>query len=390
MVRFYHREHMVDFTLTAEQLALRELAHEFAVNELRPVAAEFDRNATFPRAIIDKAHAVGLMNGLVPERFGGTGLSLFEVVLIEEELAWGCAGIQSSVGCNGLASIPVLRGGSEDVQAEFFAELIAGPTLASFCLTETEAGSDVGAIQTVAARRGGKYVLNGSKVFITNAGEADFYVVFARTDPGAGRKGLSAFLVRRDDSIVVGPPEEKLGHRASSTAALTFNDTEVDARHLLGQEGEGFDLAMTTLDISRPSVAAIAVGIARAAMEHAVGYAREREQFGSPIASNQAIQFMLADMATKVHLARLAVWNAAVLGDQGKRNTAEAAHAKRFAADIAMEVTTDAVQIFGGYGYTKSYPVEKLMRDAKLMQIYEGTSQIQRLVIAREMLAPER
>jgi acyl-CoA dehydrogenase len=381
---------MVDFTLTAEQHALRDLTHEFAVKEVRPVAAEYDRDSTFPRAIIDKAHALGLLNPRIPERFGGSGSSVMDAVLIDEEMAWGCAGIYTSIGCNSLAATPVLLAGSDDVQSTFFTELTSEPKLASFCLTEAQAGSDVGAIRTQAVRRGDKYVLNGSKSFITNAEHADFFVVFAKTDPEAGTKGVSAFLVRADDSVVVDPKEDKLGHRASNTCGVTFDGTEVDAKYMLGEPGSGFKLAMTTLDRTRPGVAAMAVGIARAAMEHAVAYASEREQFGSPLGDKQAIQFMLADMATKVHLARLAVWNAAVLDDQGALNTSESAHAKRFAADSAMEITLDAVQIFGGYGYMKDYPVEKLMRDAKLLQIYEGTSQIQRLVIAREMLAPKK
>jgi acyl-CoA dehydrogenase len=390
MVRFYHRAGMVDFTPTAEQLALRELAHDFAANEIRPVAWEFDRDSTFPRAIIDKAHALGLMNLPLPERFGGPGLSLFDGVLIEEEMAWGCGGIQTSIGANGLALTPVLLGGSDVVQQEFFGELASEPRLASFCLTEPSAGSDVAALQTRATRKGDKFVISGSKAFITNGEFADFFVVFAKTDAAAGRDGISAFLVRRDDTVVTAGHEDKLGQRASNTASVTFADTEVSAKYLLGTENGGFQLAMATLDATRPGVAAMAVGIARAAMEFAAGYAVEREQFGAPLAANQAIQFMLADMATKVHLSRLAVWNSAVLGDQGARNTTASAHAKRFAADSAMEITTDAVQIYGGYGYTKDYPVEKLFRDAKLMQIYEGTSQIQRLVIAREMLASEK
>ena len=381
---------MVDFSLTAEQLALRELAHEFAVKEIRPVAAELDRESTFPAAIVEKAHGLGLMNTRAPERFGGPGLSLLDEVLISEELAWGCAGVQTTVGCNDLASIPVALGGSDEVRTEFFGELAEEPKLASFCLTEPQAGSDVGALRTRAVDSGGKYVLSGSKSFITNAEQAEFFVVFAKTDDAAGHKGISVFLVRRDDTVVVDRKEDKLGHRAASTSPVTFNETEIDAKYLLGELGGGFKLAMQTLDRSRPGVAAIAVGIARAAMEHATAYASEREQFGQPIAANQAIQFMLADMATKVHLSRLAAWNSAVLIDQGKPNTAESAHAKRFAADSAMEVATDAVQVFGGYGYMKDYPVEKLLRDAKLLQIYEGTSQIQRLVIAREMLTREK
>jgi acyl-CoA dehydrogenase len=245
-------------------------------------------------------------------------------------------------------------------------------------------------MRTRAVRKGDKYVLNGSKCFITNGSYADFFVVYAKTDPEAGHRGISAFLVRKDDTVIVDKKEDKMGQRASNTATITFNETEVDARYLLGEENKGFKLAMMVLDRTRPGVAAMATGIARAAFEFATTYSKERVQFGVPIAMHQAIQFMIADMATKVHLSRLAVWNSAVLLDQGKRNTLESSHAKRFAADTAMEVATDAVQIYGGYGFIKDYPVEKLMRDAKIMQLYEGTSQIQRLVIARETLLPRR
>ncbi|MDQ3849231.1 MAG: acyl-CoA dehydrogenase family protein [Actinomycetota bacterium] len=381
---------MVDFTLTDEQKSLRQLAHDFAEKEIRPVAWEYDRDGTWPQDIIDKAHEVGLMNTHLPEEHGGAGLSYLDGCIIEEELSWGCSGIQTSLGANGLAAAPVLLGGSEEVKREFAEELVAEPKLASFCLTEPEAGSDVSGMRTRAVKRGDTYVLNGSKCFITNGGYADFFTVYAKTDPEAGHRGISAFLVRRDDTVIVDKKEDKMGQRASNTATITFNDTEVPARYLLGEENKGFKLAMMTLDRTRPGVAAMATGIARAAFEFATAYSKERVQFGVPIAMHQAVQFMLADMATKVHLSRLATWNSAVLLDQGRRNTLESSHAKRFAADSAMEVATDAVQVYGGYGFIKEYPVEKLMRDAKIMQLYEGTSQIQRLVIARETLLPRR
>jgi acyl-CoA dehydrogenase len=381
---------MVDFTLTDEQKNLRELARDFAAKEIRPVAAELDRDGTFPRAIIEKAHEVGLMNTHAPEQYGGPGLSYLDGCVIEEELAWGCSGVQTSLGANGLAAAPVALGGSEEVQREYFGELVESPKLASFCLTEPGAGSDVSGMRTRAVKTGDTYVLNGSKCFITNGSHADFFTVYAKTDMDAGHRGISAFLVRKDDTVIVDKKEDKMGQRASDTATITFNETEVHERYLLGEENKGFKLAMMTLDRTRPGVAAMATGIARAAMEHAIEYSKERVQFGVPIAMHQAIQFMIADMATKVHLARLATWNSAVLLDQGQRNTLESSHAKRFAADTAMEVTTDAVQVFGGYGFIKEYPVEKLMRDAKIMQLYEGTSQIQRLVIARETLLPRR
>ncbi len=381
---------MVDFTLSDEQKALREMAHDFAVKEIRPVAWEYDRDGTWPQKVIDKAHAVGLMNTHVGEEYGGPGLSYLDGCIIEEELSWGCSGIQTSLGANGLAAAPVQLGGSDEVKKEYFGELVEEAKLASFCLTEPDAGSDVSGMRTRATRSGDKYIINGSKCFITNGGYADWFTVYAKTDPDAGHRGISAFLVRKDDTVIVDKKEDKMGQRASNTATITFNDTEVDAKYMLGEENKGFKLAMMTLDRTRPGVAAMATGIARAAFEFATEYSKERVQFGVPIAMHQAIQFMIADMATKVHLSRLATWNSAVLLDQGKRNTLESSHAKRFAADAAMEVTTDAVQVYGGYGFIKDYPVEKLMRDAKIMQLYEGTSQIQRLVIARETLLPRR
>jgi acyl-CoA dehydrogenase len=261
---------------------------------------------------------------------------------------------------------------------------------ASFCLTEPGAGSDVSSMRTRATKKGDKYVINGQKCFITNGTYADWYTVYAKTDPDAGHRGISAFVVPRDETVVIDKKEDKMGQRASNTATVTFNDTEIPADHILGEENKGFKVAMMTLDRTRPGVAAMATGIARAAMEFATEYSKERVQFGVPIAMHQAIQFMIADMATKVHLSRLATWQSAVLLDNGMRNTIESSHAKRFAADSAMEVATDAVQVYGGYGFIKEYPVEKLMRDAKIMQLYEGTSQIQRLVIARETLLPRR
>jgi acyl-CoA dehydrogenase len=379
---------MIDFSNTDEQWALRELAHDFAAHEIRPVAWEYDREATWPKAIIEKAWEVGLMNSHIPEEYGGAGASFIDGVLIEEELGWGCSGIGTSISCNGLASAPVLLGGSEQVKKTYLGMLTESPKLASFCLTEPAAGSDVSGMRTRAVKQADKYVINGSKTFITNGGYADWYTVYPKTDPAAGHRGISAFVVPRDAGVARDKHEDKMGQRASNTATITFNDAEVPAANLLGEENHGFKLAMMTLDRTRPGVAAMADGIARAAFEFAVGYSKERVQFGVPIAMHQAIQFPIADMATKLHVARLATWNSAVLLDQGKRNTLESSHAKRFSADTAMEVTTDAVQVYGGYGVIKDYPVEKLMRDAKIMQLYEGTSQIRRLIIARETLLP--
>jgi acyl-CoA dehydrogenase len=379
---------VIDFTLTDEQKALREMAHDFAEKEIRPVAWEYDRDGTWPQGIIEKAWELGLMNTHVPEAYGGPEASYLDGCIIEEELAWGCSGIQTSVGANGLAAAPVALAGSDETKRTYLGMLTEAPKLAAFCLTEPGAGSDVSGLRTRAVRRGDTYVLNGQKCFITNGGHADWFTVYAKTDPEAGHRGISAFVVDKDDTVIVDKKEDKMGQRASNTATITFNDTEVPAANRLGAENQGFKIAMATLDRTRPGVAAMAVGIARAAFEFAVGYAKERVQFGVPIAMHQAIQFMIADMATEIEAARLLTWQSAVLLDQGARNTLQSSHAKRFAADTAMKVTTDAVQVYGGYGFIKDYPVEKLMRDAKIMQLYEGTSQIQRLVIARETLLP--
>lgn len=379
---------MVDFTLTDEQKNLRDLAHDFAENEIRPVAADYDRDSSWPQDIVEKAWEVGLMNVHIPEEYGGPGLPHMSGVLVEEEMAWGCSGIQTSLGANGLACTPIELGGSDEVKRTVYSDLLESPKLASFCLTEPGAGSDVAGMRTRAVKKGDKWVISGQKCFITNASHASWYTVFAKTDPDAGHRGLSAFVVPRDDTVIIDKKEDKLGQRASNTATVSFNETEIPAGYLLGEENHGFRLAMGTLDLTRPAVAAMAVGIGRAAFEVAKAYSIERQQFGVPIAMHQAVSFMIADMATKLHAARLMTWNAAVLLDQGQRASLESSHAKRFASDSCMEITTDAVQVLGGYGYTKDYPVEKFMRDAKIMQIYEGTSQIQRLVIARETLMP--
>jgi acyl-CoA dehydrogenase len=381
---------VVDFSLTDEQKDIRELAHDFAEKEIRPVASDLDRDSIFPQEIVEKAWEVGLMNSHIPEQYGGPGLDYLTGCLIEEELGWGCSGIGTSLMCNGLAAAPVSIGGSEEIKKEYLGMLTEEPKLASFCLTEPDAGSDVSGMRTTAVRKGDKYVINGTKCFITNGSHASWYTVYAKTDKEAGHRGISAFVVPRDAGVVVDKKEDKLGQRASDTAMISFNDVEVPAGNLIGEENKGFKLAMMTLDRTRPGVSAVAVGIAQAAFEYARDYAKERVQFGVPIAMHQAIQFMIADMATKVEAARLLTWKSAALLDRGERNTLASSHAKRFAADAAMEVTVDAVQVYGGYGFIKEYPVEKLMRDAKIMQLYEGTSQIQRLVIAREVLMPRK
>jgi acyl-CoA dehydrogenase len=379
----------VSFALTDEQRDLRDLAREFAEKEIRPKAAEYDEHSTHPADIIEKAHQVGLMNPHVPEEYGGLSLSVFDGMLIGEELSWGCSGIAVSIVANTLGSAPVLLAGSEEQKQRWLPPLVDSPLLCSFALTEPNAGSDVSGIQTTAVREGDEYVLNGSKMFITNAGHAAWIVVFASTDKSQGHRGLSAFVVPTElDGVTIEKHLDKMGQRATDTSAIAIQDVRVPVENRLGEEGEGFKIAMQTLDHTRPGTAAGAVGVARAAYEHSVQYSRERVQFGQPIAMNQGVNFLIADMAAEIEAARLLTWQAAWLLDQGKRATLQSSYAKRFASDVAMKVTTDAVQIFGGYGYIKEYPVEKLMRDAKLFQIYEGTSQIQRLVIAREIFFP--
>ena len=379
----------VSFSLTEEQKALRALAHDFAEKEIRPKAAEYDEHSTHPADLVAKAHELGLMNVHIPEEYGGLGLPGFDGMLIGEELSWGCAGIAVSIVANTLGAAPVLIAGSDEQKRAWVAPLTDEPLLCSFALTEPNAGSDVSGIETTAVRDGGDYVLNGSKMFITNAGHAAWLVVFAATDRSQRHRGLSAFIVPTSaDGVVVEKHLDKMGQRATDTSAIAFQDVRVPVANRLGEEGQGFKIAMTTLDFTRPGTAAGAVGVAKAAYDYAVEYARERVQFGQPIAINQGVNFLIADMATEIEAARLLTWQAAWLHDRGRRATLQSSFAKRFAADTAMKVTTDAVQIFGGYGYMKEYPVEKLMRDAKLFQIYEGTSQIQRLVIAKEIFLP--
>jgi len=384
---------MIAFELSEEQEAFRELAHAFALNEMRPVAAEHDREGTWPAKVLAKAWDLGLMTTRIGEAYGGGGLGLLDYCLIGEELAWGCPGITTCTGGNELAVTPLSLGGSEELKQQYLRRLTEEPGFAAFCLTEPGAGSDAASLRTTAVRRHDKYVINGSKCFITNGSHADWYTVFAKTDPGAGHCGISVFVVPREAGVVVDHVEDKMGHRASDTASLSFVDVEVDADHLIGAEGQGFALAIATVDRTRPGVAAWATGLARAALELARDYVNEREQFGALLADQQGIQFMLADMATDVEASRLLAWQSAALVDAGRVGKGLAsAHAKRFAAAAAMRVTTNAVQLHGGYGYLRSCPAEKLMRDAKLMAIYEGTDQMQQLLIAREVLAapPER
>jgi acyl-CoA dehydrogenase len=381
----------VSFALTDEQKELRALAREFAEKEIRPKAAEYDEHQTHPADVIAKAHDLGLMNVHVPEEYGGLGLSTFDGILIGEEFAWGCSGMAVSLTANTLGAGPILLAGSAEQKEEWLPPLLAEPILCSFGLSEPDAGSDVARIKTTAERRGDEYVLNGSKTFISNAGHAAWTVVFAKTDPAKGHRGLSAFIVPMDaPGVSVEKHLDKMGQRSTDTSAFALTDVVVPAANRIGEEGDGFKIAMQTLDFTRPGTATGAVGVAQAAYDYAVEYARERVTFDVPIAMHQGVNFMIADMATEIEAARLLTWQAAWMLDNGygRKATLYSSFAKRFSADTAMKVTTDAVQVFGGYGYIKEYPVEKLMRDAKLFQIYEGTSQIQRLVIAREIFLP--
>jgi acyl-CoA dehydrogenase len=377
----------MDFTLTDQQLALRETARRFATEEIAPVAAKFDEKGEFPRDLIENAWKLGLTSTCVPEELGGSGLPMLDSCIMVEELAWGCAGITTSIMCNDLGLMPILVAGTDDQKKEWLGPCASEFKLVSFCLSEPNAGSDVAGLQLLAEPDGDDYILNGTKCWITNGGEADFYTVFATLDRSTRHKGICAFVVDRNaPGLSPGKKENKMGQRASDTCVVHFDNVRVPASQRIGAEGEGFQVAMQTLDRTRPSIAALAVGIARRALDECISYAHERKAFGFPIGSFQAVQFMMADMAKETEAARLLTHQSAWMVDEGMRASKQSSFAKCFATDMAMKATTDAVQVFGGNGYTKEYPVEKLMRDAKLMQIYEGTNQIQRLVIAREIL----
>jgi acyl-CoA dehydrogenase len=377
----------MEFELSAEQLALQETARRFARDEIAPAAAEYDQSAQFPRPLVEKAWELGLLNTVVPEAFGGLGLSSLDACIIVEEIAWACGGIATSIMCNDLALTPIVVAGDDAQKKQWLEPCTESPLLAAFCLSEPNAGSDVAGLQLQARKEGEEYVLEGTKAWITNGGEADFFTVFATLDREQRHKGICAFVVSADTpGIEAGKKEDKMGQRASDTRPIHFDGARVPASQRLGAEGEGFKIAMRTLDHSRPPIAASATGMGQRALDEAVAYARERKAFGSPIGGFQGIQFLLADMAKEVEAARLLTHQSAWMVDRGVRGAKTSSIAKCFATDMAMRVTTDAVQIFGGNGYTKEYPVEKLMRDAKLMQIFEGTNQIQRLVIARELL----
>ncbi|MDJ0866695.1 MAG: acyl-CoA dehydrogenase family protein [Myxococcota bacterium] len=377
----------MEFALTDEQLVLQETARRFAQTEIAPVAGEYDASGEFPREIIRKAWELGLVSTCVPEEYGGVALPIMESCIATEELAWGCSGMTTSIMANDLGLMPIVVAGNED-QKKRWLELVTGDfKLVCFCLSEPEAGSDVAGLQLLAEKDGDDYLLNGTKCWITNGGEADVFTVFATLDRSSRHKGICAFVIGKDTpGLTPGKKEDKMGQRASDTRVIHFDNVRVPASDRLGQEGEGFKIAMRTLDRTRPPIGALATGIARRALDESVAYAKERKAFGTPIGMFQGVQFMLADMAKDIEAARLLTLQSAWMVDQGLRASKHSSVAKCFATDVAMKAATDAVQVFGGNGYTKEYPVEKLMRDAKLMQIYEGTNQIQRLVIARELL----
>lgn len=375
----------VSFRLNEEQKMIQQLARDFARKEIAPAAEHYDRTHEYPWPIVRKAQELGLTTVNVPEEYGGLGLSLLEEVLIQEELAWGDSGVSTAIGVNALAILPILIAGSEEQKAEYCGRLVNGK-MAAYCATEPEAGSDVAGIKTTARKDGDHYILNGNKTFITGATVADFYTVFAYTDPSVRHKGMSCFIVDREwEGVSVGKPFEKMGQHASDTAEVVFDNVRVPESHLLGEEGMGFLIAMKVFDRSRPGTAAGAVGVAQRALDESIRYAKERVTFGKPLWQHQVIGHMIADMAMEVEAARLLVWKAAWAADQGEPDTMVSAFAKAYAADRAMEIATNAVQVFGGYGFMSEYPVEKLMRDVKIFQIYEGTSQIQREIVVREL-----
>ena len=382
---------MIEFQLTEDQIALQEMARDFAANEMRPKAAAYDQGHDFPEDVMRKAFEVGFLTCTVPAEYGGVGLGDLDTAIVSEELAWGCAGMYTTMMANSLAFTPLLLFGTDEQKKRLFAPFFKEMAFASYCLTEREAGSDTSAIKTTARKDGGDYVLNGSKCFITNGGVASLYIVFANSAPEKGPRGLSVFAVpRATPGLTVGKVEDKFGHRASNTTELFFEDVRVPAANLIGREGLGFIVAMRTFDKTRAAVGAAGVGIARAALEYAVEYSKTRVQFGKPIAAFQATAFKLAQMAMDVEAARLVVWKAAWLMDRGKPNGKESAMAKCLGSDVGMRNALEALQIFGGYGYMRDYPIEKLVRDAKLLQIYEGTNEIQRLVISRDVIGPFR
>jgi alkylation response protein AidB-like acyl-CoA dehydrogenase len=374
--------------ISDEQRVLRELARAIARDKIAPVAAHHDETESYPDGSMRLLAQQGLMGIWLPEAYGGTNMGALAVALVAEEIAWACAATATNWGATPLGGYPILLAGTEAQKQRYLPRIATGEILAAYSLSEPDAGSDAASLHTIAVRKGDRYILNGTKLWCSNGSHAGVITLFATVDRAKGPKGITAFLVEPGfPGFAVGKQERKMGIRASPTVALHLQDCEVPAENRLGGEGEGFRVAMQALDYTRPMIGAMAVGVAQAALDAATGYAKERRQFGQPIAAFQGIQFMLADMAMQVHAARLMVHHVTGLVDRGVVGPIlEASMAKCFAADAAMKVATDAVQIFGGVGYTREFPVERFMRDAKIMQIYEGTNQIQRLVIARELL----
>lgn len=370
-----------------DSLALADTARKFAKESMIPVAAKYDELGKMPMEVFQAAWELGLINVELPESVGGLEVSTVEGCLIAEELAYGCAGIATSIVCNHLGALPLMIGGTQEQQQHWLTKLSEEMCFVSYACSEPEAGSDVASMRTKLVKDGDGWILSGQKRWITNAAHAKFYTGFGTIDPALGHRGITGFVVSADaPGVSVGKKENKLGQRASSTCDVLFDDVKLGPENILGEPGRGFALAMETFDKSRPMIAAQCAGLIRRALDESVQYAKERKTFGVPIAQHQAIQFMIAEMAMAHETTRLLYSKAAWEVDNGIKRTSTSAMAKAMGADLAMKCTTDAVQIFGGYGYTKEYPVEKLMRDAKLMQIYEGTSQIQRLVIAKNLL----
>ena len=378
----------MELSLSPEQRDLRQLARDFAAREVKPRAEAIDHTDAFPRDLVDKAAKLGLMGILVPEPYGGAGLDHVSFAIFVEEVARYSASTAGILDVHGsVGTEPIVLFGSDDVKRRWLLDLAQGRKLAAFALTEPEAGSDAAHLKTTATRRDGRYVINGTKIFITNAGEAQLYVLFASTRPGSGAEGITAFLVSGDNpGLKVGPKFKKMGLNGSAIAEVHVENCAVDEADRLGEEGEGFRIAMRALDSGRIGISAQAIGLAQGALDDAVAYAKERKQFGKPIAELQTIQNKIADMAVKIRAARWMTWRAASLCDGGQPFTKEASMAKLFATDAAMEITLDALQVFGGYGYLEEYPMARRVRDAKACQIYEGTNQVQRVVIARELV----
>ena len=374
------------YELPEDVKMLQELAMDFTRREIIPRAEHYDQNEEWPWEIFHKARAVGLVNLNIPEEYGGMGATAMEECVIAESMAYGCSGIQTALMLNQLATLPLLIAGSDEQKRRYLPWIADDGKVAAYCVTEPDAGSDVAGIKSTALRRNDTYILNGSKTWITDGPVASFFSVFAKTDPDAGHSGISCFLVERDwPGVSTSKPLAKMGQHAAQACQVFFENVEVPACNRLGEEGEGFRIAMKAFDKSRPGVAIAAIGVARRALDEAVAYAGERTAFGQPISHFQGVGFMLADMAIRVEAGRHLAYKAAWDVDQGNRNTMSAAMAKAYCAEAAMKNATDAVQVFGGNGYSREFPVEKLMRDAKIFQIYEGTTQIQQMIIMREL-----